>query len=135
MKVHHIGYLVKNMEKAKKIFEQLGFEDNSDDGISVYDDYRKIDILFMKNGDYMIELILPKTEDSVVMDLRKKLGCMPYHMCYEVENIADSINELRKLHFVIWEEPHEAPAFNNRKVCFLINSQVGIIELLENSCS
>ena len=43
LKIHHIGYLVKKMEQAKKTFESLGYQVEQD---TVYDHIRKVDICF-----------------------------------------------------------------------------------------
>ena len=79
MKPHHIGYLVKNMEKSMNQFRALGYELCSD---VVYDKYRDIDICFMKNNGYVVELIVPKSEVSVVAKLQKNWGfALPYLLC------------------------------------------------------
>ena len=56
LRVHHIGYLVKKIEKAKQTFELLGYRTEQD---VVYDDIRKIDICFMVMGDCRVELVSP----------------------------------------------------------------------------
>ena len=132
MKIHHVGYLVKNIEKSINSFEMLGFSIIRE---PQYDEYRDIDICFMKNGEYVIELVSPKTKNSVVAELKKKLGNSPYHFCYEVDDIEEAINKLREQKFVVWQEPHEAIAIGGRKVVFLINSQIGIVELVESTRS
>ena len=43
MKVHHVGYLVKKLDKAAEEFEKLGFVRQGD---MTNDTYRKVDILF-----------------------------------------------------------------------------------------
>lgn len=128
LKPHHIGYLVKNIAKAKKIFEEMGYVI---EGESVYDNWRDVDICFLYNGGYRIELVSPRGTGSAVGELRKKIGNSPYHICYEVDDVNNTIKELGKKHFIIWQEPHEAVALGGRKVAFLVNGQVGMIELLE----
>lgn len=130
MKIHHIGYLVKKMEKAKLLFIEMGFKVEQE---MIYDDYREIDICFLNKEGYRIELVSPRNADSVVYGLRKKIGNSPYHICYEVDNLEESIKVLGKLRFVVCQEPHAAKALGNRKVAFLINSQMGMIELLEKT--
>ena len=54
MKIHHIGYLVKNIECSIKHFSHLGYYVEK----PIFRDVsRKSDICFMKNGEYVIELI------------------------------------------------------------------------------
>ncbi len=128
MKIHHVGYLVKNLEKAQSQFESMGYRS---EGIPVYDGYRGIDVIFLKKEGYRIELVCPRNGDSIVSSLCKKLGNTPYHICYEVDDIEQSVQELAKLRFVVWEQPHEAPAIDGRRIVFLISSQIGLIELVE----
>jgi methylmalonyl-CoA/ethylmalonyl-CoA epimerase len=44
LKVHHIGYLVKKLDKAKATFEALGYKS----GDITHDETRGIDICFLK---------------------------------------------------------------------------------------
>ena len=46
MKIHHIGYLVDDIEKAAQEFEQLGFTRTSE---AVEDKTRQVYILFLDN--------------------------------------------------------------------------------------
>ncbi len=130
MKVHHIGYFVKNIEKGKRSFIDLGYEVEQD---VVRDEYRGIDIAFLVKDGYRVELVSPYTEESVVYDLRKRMGNSPYHICYEVADMDTAIGELQAQRFVVTQEPHEAVAIDGKRVCFLIHGQIGIIELVEES--
>ena len=47
MRVHHIGYLVKRIDRARAVFETLGFTAADE---AVYDEYRDVNIQFMENG-------------------------------------------------------------------------------------
>lgn len=128
LRVHHIGYLVKNIEKSVKLFEVMGY---SCEGKTVYDNWRDIDICFLMKDGYRIELVAPRGKESVVGGLRKKIGNSPYHVCYEVEKLDAAIERLGRHRFVIWQEPHEAAALEKRQAAFLVNGQIGMIELLE----
>ncbi|MBR0429519.1 MAG: VOC family protein [Lachnospiraceae bacterium] len=130
MKVHHIGYFVKNIEKGKRSFIDLGYEVEQD---VVRDEYRGIDIAFLVKDGYRVELVSPYTVESVVYDLRKRMGNSPYHICYEVADLDAAIGELQAQRFVVTQEPHEAVAIDGKRVCFLIHGQIGIIELVEES--
>ena len=54
MKVHHVGYLVKKLDKAAEEFEKLGFVRQGD---MTNDTYRKVDILFLEKDGYVVELV------------------------------------------------------------------------------
>ena len=91
MKIHHIGYLVDAIEVAAKEFEGLGFFRM---GETVEDSTRDIYILFLDNGGYVVELIQPKSEESSVYGLRKKYRNSPYHICYETDDLQETIEDM-----------------------------------------
>ena len=136
MKIHHIGYAVKDIEKSKKSFQQIGYRD---EGNIVIDRARSIKILFMENDGQRVELIEPYCENgqggrASPVDrylLKQKDMAVPYHLCYEVSDIDEKIGELRKQKFLLVEPPKEAPAINDAKVAFLYKRTVGLIELAE----
>lgn len=128
MRIHHIGYLVKKMDKAVKAFLDLGYTLVQD---VVLDDYRQVTICFMEKDGYKIELVSPSSKESVVFDLMKKMGNTPYHICYETEDMDAQIAALLAEHYVICSEKHEAIAIAGKRVCFLIHPSIGMIELVE----
>jgi len=128
MRVHHIGYLVKDINKAAKSHELLGYKGRGD--VS-YDEARDADMLFLENGDYLIELVAPRGETSVAWNLLKKHGNIPYHICYETNDINATMEELIKSGFVPLGTVAEAPAIGtNADVAFLISRDIGLIELV-----
>lgn len=128
MTVHHIGYLVKDIEKAKKKFEKLGY---ISEGSMVYDDLRDINIAFIRNENYVVELVSPQSPASVVADLFKKFRNSPYHICYESADLERDMKNLQEEGFVAIDIPKPAIAFDNHRVVFMMNSSVGLIELVE----
>lgn len=54
MRVHHVGYYVRDLEEARDTFAMLGFASVSK---VVADNARKVDIQFLKNNTICIELI------------------------------------------------------------------------------
>lgn len=127
IKVHHVGYLVKRLDQAVHEFKQLGFLEEQE---PVYDSIRKINIAFIKNGDYRIELVCP-VKDSPTYGLIKRYKNSPYHICYECDDLQMQMQHLMKTGYLVIQEPCIAPAINNRRVAFLMNSEIGMIELVE----
>ena len=60
MKIDHIGYAVKNIEKAVIDFTKLGFVFES----PVEDTDRNVKLAFGKNGNYCIELVSTLNKDN-----------------------------------------------------------------------
>ncbi|MBQ7668298.1 MAG: VOC family protein [Clostridia bacterium] len=129
MEIHHIGYLVKNIDKALTSFINLGFKSESK---VYYDPIQKSNITFLSNGTYLIELVEPATEDAITFNLQKKIGNSPYHICYKCNDIENTFNELREKGFSPMSEIVNAVAFEGKRICFMFKKDIGIIELVEN---
>ena len=127
MKVHHIGYLVKNIDDAINEFVNLGFTA----GETVRDEYRGIDICFMDNDGYCVELVSPYCDESTVAGLIKKYKNTPYHLCYISNDFDRDIKELSDKGYVQMGEAKEAPAIGGRRVVFMMNGSIGMIEIVE----
>ena len=83
LKFHHIGILTNEIEQSKKNFKSFGFKFNKD----VFDPLQKVDLSFGVNSDnLLIELVSPR-KDSKILNLLKKNGVGPYHICFEVSSI------------------------------------------------
>lgn len=130
MNVHHIGYLCKNIGRAKRSFETLGYRAETE---TVRDDIRKIDICFLIKDRYRIELISPAAEDSVVSGLIRKIGNSPYHICYVSDDFEADIETLKQNGYIMIDRPTPAPALGRRRVVFFIHMHVGMIELLDGN--
>lgn len=139
MRIHHIGYLVKNIHPAIEEFKKLGYSleeplypqaSSNTKGI-VFDEKRLINIAFLLNNTIRIELVQPVDKASPVYNLLKKYKNCPYHICYYSSNLEGDIKKLGKNGWTLFQAPEKAPAINNKLVAFLINSSVGMIELVE----
>lgn len=126
LKIHHIGYLVKKIEKAIKSFEALGYLVEQD---TVYDDIRKVDICFLVKDGYRVELVSPVSGDSVVSGLLKKYKNTAYHICYEADDPEAAYAELTANGFAAIDTPTPAPALGGSKVVFLTSPVMGMVEL------
>lgn len=128
MRIHHIGYLVKKMDKALAAFLDLGYVVTKD---VVLDEFRQIDICFIEKDGYLIELVSPVSRESVVYALMKKIGNAPYHVCYETDTFEEDAKALLNQKYILCNEMHEAAALDGRKVCFFVHPYLGMIELAE----
>ena len=128
MKVHHIGHLVRDIEKAKVMFHALGFVNASE---TYYDESRDIDIVFLENDGYKVELVAPRSEKSVIWKHLKRSGSTPYHFCFSVHDIEKQIKIKEEEGYITLQAPSKAPAIANRNVAFLYSPDIGIIELVE----
>lgn len=125
--VHHIGYLVKKIEKAKDAFLSLGYQIEQD---TLQDEIRRVDICFLVKDGYRVELVSPYAEDSVVSGLMKRYKNSPYHICYETTDFDAALADLTAHGFIAIDTPTLAPALGNRDVVFLNSAVLGMIELI-----
>ena len=84
MKIHHVGYLAKSIDKTEKKFFELGYEVEQP---TKYDEIRDIKIEFLRNGDYRVELIEPASKNSPLYPLLKNYKNSPYHICYVTDDL------------------------------------------------
>jgi len=126
-KFHHIGYAVKDIIKTAEFYLSAGWRLTEIQNDLIQN--TKIAFLIKKEMP-LIELVAPISETSPITSTLEKSGITPYHICYEVDNIEKSIHKLKNLRFLELFEPVKAIAFDNRKICYLYNRDVGLIEIL-----
>jgi methylmalonyl-CoA/ethylmalonyl-CoA epimerase len=125
------------MEIAKKLslfpdaeFHHLGLAVSSIDNDldKTYDPLQKVTVAFVDINGVKVELIKPETADSPA---RNFVGKGFYHICYEVKNIRESIEQAQKNGLKCIANPVPAKAFNEREIAWLFSPKYGLIELLE----
>jgi methylmalonyl-CoA/ethylmalonyl-CoA epimerase len=125
---HHIGIAVYDIESTARYYIDAGYKKSE----SIYDPVQNVQICFLlKEGMPKIELLAPRDNTSPVSTILEKNGVSPYHICYEVNNLESAISDLRQLKYLLVKRPEYACAIDNRRVCFMFNKSVGLIELLE----
>ena len=130
-KFSHIGIAVKSIKTAAQYYLDAGYRVSD----TVYDPLQDVSVAFLdKSGMPRIELVEPGLSvHCAVSKIIEKSGVSPYHICYETENIENAINELKKKKYLLLARPVNAVALNDRKICFLYNKEVGLIELTERA--
>ena len=125
---NHIGIAVHEIEPTAQLYRTAGYTQTE----VVFDPIQNVYICFLsREGMPMVELLAPHDTTSPVQQTLDKMGVTPYHMCYMVKDLEESITELRKQRYIVVRKPEPAIAFDNKRVCFLYNKQVGLIELVE----
>lgn len=130
MKIHHIGYAVKKIDKAIRSFENLGYLFGE-----IIDDYdRNIRLSFGCKDGYRIELVQPldKTKESPVDAYLSKVGPTPYHICYESDDFENEVALLKQQGFRELIPPTKAVAFGGKNVIFMMNLGMGLMEIIDN---
>ena len=127
MKVDHIGYAVKDIGKARKQMEALGYTFEE----TIEDPDRQIDIAFGEADGYRVELVAPKGEGSPVDTQLSRIGPTPYHLCYRSGALEEDIGRLQRERFRVTVPPAPAVAFGGKRVVFLYSLAIGLIEIVE----
>jgi len=136
-KFHHIGIATNNIERTAQYYIDAGYVMSE----VVYDDIQNASIAFLeKSWMPCIELIGPPppniqtSKNSPVDNIIRKSGVSPYHVCYEVEDIDVAEQELRKKKFISLSRLVVGIA-TSKRILFLYNKDVGLIELIERDIS
>ena len=127
-RVNHVAIVVADIEQA------LGFWR---DGLGLALDHieevpsQKATVAFLPVGDSEVELVRPSSEDSGAGKFLAERGGGMHHLCFEVDDIAAKLEELRvKGVRLINETPLELPG---RKMAFIHPKATGgvLVELYQ----
>ncbi|MCQ9201517.1 MAG: VOC family protein [Prochlorococcus marinus XMU1425] len=130
--IDHIAYIFNEIEDGYKFFANSpGFRVIRGPGVNPT---QGVKFLFITVDDISkIEILAPLDNKSPISSRLNNVGPSLYHICYAVNDLNKSINQLtKKFDWVLISAPKKDPAFDGRKVAFLKNSSYGIIELVES---
>lgn len=129
MQIDHIGYAVKKIDRAMHSFELLGYQF----GNIIDDTDRNIKLSFGEKDGYRIELVQPldRNQPSPVDTYLNSIGSSPYHICYMSNSFEEDVSNLLDKGFRIVVEPQKAVAFGGKKVVFIMNLGIGLMEIVE----
>lgn len=128
--LNHIGYAVKEIATPLKHYLDAGWTASD-----VYEEtVQNTKIVFLtKAGFPTIELVSPLNgTPSPVDNVLKKNGNSPYHICYDVDNIDQAVEDLYEEGFNPLFMPVASVAMDNHKICYLQHKELGIIEIVED---
>lgn len=129
MKLDHVGYITDQIEESKNAFCDLGYVAEN---VVDFPAHKSKVCFLRKEGETTVELVEPYEENKSLRKLLKN-GVTPYHVCYEVEDIRQSVSELTSGGYFALSQPVSAPAFNGRLICYLWSRETGYIELVSGS--
>jgi FkbH-like protein len=127
-KINHLSFACRNIEAGMQHVEELyGITSVSD---IVFDALQEATLCLIEtNSGLDFELVAGPQVESFL-----KHGVSLYHVCYEVADIFQTIEELRAKGAFLVSEPKPAKLFDDRLVAFL-DTPLGLIELLETTKS
>ena len=134
MKIHHIGIVVKNINSSLEHYESTNLGKRI--GSKISDPLQEVNVQFLlmdgnRSEKLYIELIEPIDESSHINSFLKRGGGLN-HLCFEVKNHKRAMKSLLKDGARLISGPKPAVAFNGLNICFFLNKDMTIIELIEN---
>jgi len=90
MKLHHIGVAVKDLDEALKQWSVFGLVSTTTEEVSG----EKVRVAFLGDCSPKIELLEPTDPSSVIEKFLQKRGEGLHHLCYEVEDIEKTMQDL-----------------------------------------
>ena len=130
MKLDHIGVVVRDLEAAKKSYQDLfGFTEFS---ALIDEPEQNVKIIFVRRLPQSadIELIQPVGENSAVYNFLKKTGGGFHHLAYEVDDLDKSIEHFKRKSAPIGKIYPGAGHYGRRVVWFYTRLKE-LIELIE----
>ena len=130
MKLHHIGIVVKNIQKSLgELNQYLNFESTT---VPSLVGSQKVNVCFLKTNNVFLELIEPAQENSPISDFVKKKGGF-HHLCFEVDDIHIELERMKKNGARVIVDV--VMGFENRLTAFVMldmkNTNCNLIELAE----
>lgn len=114
-KIEHIGIAVKNLENSNQLFQKLFGKEHykvekvESEGVSTS---------FFMLGETKIELLEATNPNSAIAKFIEKKGEGIHHIAYDVDNIFEEMERLKKEGFeLINSAPKEGA--DNKLICFL----------------
>ena len=130
MKLHHIGIIVKDIQKSLgELGKYFEFQETI---IPTLVKSQKVNVCFLKSSDVYIELIEPIDDDSPVKSMAESGGGF-HHLCFEVDDIFEEIKKAENNGARIIVEP--VKGFEDRLIAFILldmkNTNCNLIEFAE----
>ena len=129
LSLHHIGILVKDINKSASEYSKMGYEIVSK---VIHDPTQTAFVQLLKLGEdsVYIELISPDGPSSKLSNQLKKGGGLN-HLCYQTPSIEETFDKMRDKGLFGLHAPVEAVAFSGRRIAWLMGRDGIPVELVE----
>ena len=129
MKLDHICFAVKNIEEGISYWESVfGYRQMTD---TVINTLQKVKVVFLsKEESLLIKLIEPLLDNQSLINFVNRGGGF-HHICFKVDEMADTLKELNGKGLLTLVPPQPGEAFNNKDIAFLL-AKYGInVEIID----
>lgn len=129
VKFSHIGIVVKDISKFGEMLERLF---SAAPLSKVIEDPNQEAFLRMyRSGETFIELISPASENSHVQKTLTKSGECLAHLCFETDDLDQTLIEARNQGALVFRAPTPAVLFGGKRVAFAMLPNRMIVEFVE----
>jgi methylmalonyl-CoA/ethylmalonyl-CoA epimerase len=90
--IDHLGIAVKDLDQAKKLYEQLGLRIVSEETV----EHEKVRVAMIPVGQSRIELLEATDDDSPIARFIARRGEGIHHIALHVPNISEAVEQLKK---------------------------------------
>jgi methylmalonyl-CoA epimerase len=90
--IDHLGIAVKDLQQAKKLYEQLGLEVVNEETVA----HEKVKVAMIPMGESRVELLEATSDDSTIAKFIAKRGEGLHHVAVHVPNVAEAVERLKK---------------------------------------
>jgi methylmalonyl-CoA/ethylmalonyl-CoA epimerase len=131
MKLHHVGIVVEDIEAGIRRYKAMfGFVPVTE---VVDDPMQKVSVVLLSGPEadsVPVELIAPLSDDSPVSKILQG-NIRLYHLCFLVEDIEESLKNLRSSGSIIISGPVAAELFEGKQIAFVYTPDKYVVELLQ----
>ncbi len=130
-KIDHIAIAVQDIdEEVKRYKDLLGLEFHGTEEVAE----QKVKVAFFQVGDVHIELTAPTDPESPVAKFIEKRGTGIHHIAYEVDNLANQIEEFKQKEIKMIDTTPRTGAGNSKIAFAHPKSFSGVLVELKETC-
>jgi len=128
MKLDHVGIAVHSIEAAVRSYQQIGF--TLDEIVTIEE--QKVRVAVLAADGSRVELLEPAGAGSPIQKYLEKRGEGIHHLCFQVSDLRQKIEELRAASMQLISLPSQT-GLEGRKIAFLHpkSAHGALIELVE----
>jgi len=129
LRFHHLGVACRDLDQEERGWLSLGYKRESDDFV---DPIQQVRGRFLVGNGPRLELLAEYGPTSPIPKFLSK-GIKIYHTAYEVEHFDRAIETMRSKRFKLMSDPARSVAFGGRRIAFLMQSTLNLVEIIEGA--
>ncbi len=128
MVIDHICFAVKNIDEGISYWTSVfGYRQMTE---TVSNTLQKVRVVFLaKENSLLIKLIEPHSDNLSLVNFVNRGGGF-HHLCFRVDDMAESLEELKGKGLLTLVPPQPGEAFNNHDIAFMLAKYGISIEII-----